>query len=633
MSSFLSHKLVYRSLLLALLAVLLTEGAWWLGMARDMEWRALDERFRWRWQLHIVPPRSRDIVIVGITEETVAAEGWQQRSPLPRQHLARVIETLADAGAKVIVLDVLLDTKTPDDERLVEAMRKAGNVVLPTELLPEAPGVYRPGLLLPSFRRVAAGVGFAALWEEGDRLHRAMRLTREDIPLTFFPAVATARYLGVPESELVARVGGNRPILIDYAAPPRTPPDKGGFHFFRSDHVTTGALPKEWFQGKIVLVGSYLKDAPDRFLTPLSYTFDRRRSDYMAGVEVVAHCVNTLLHPFVVPPSGGSTLLLTFLLCALPASAIRKRSLVAGLLVGAGAFCFWGALAWAAFVYGRVSLNMVLPMVAVVLTCALAVYDRLTEEARERLLQAQKAEAERKRIAELAAARDAVMKTIVHDLKVPITIIKGEALTLRQDTQGRLPEEIRQEFLETMAAQCDRLTHDIDDLLDTDPERPVSLHLESVDVPSLVREVVAHQKAYAHRHNLILQIPDGVPPIRADKSKLIRVLTNLINNAIKYSPNGGDVVVTVEDQDAQLLVSVQDSGIGMTPEQQKRLFGLFSRVLDESQHKIPGTGVGLFSTQRLVEAHGGKIWAESEYGKGSTFRFTLPKNDTVPGSG
>jgi signal transduction histidine kinase len=375
-----------------------------------------------------------------------------------------------------------------------------------------------------------------------------------------------------------------------------------------------------------------LEDAPDRFLTPLSYTFDRRRSDYMAGVEVVAHCVNTLLRPMR-SVGHGSTLLLTFLLCALPALAIRKRSLVAGLLVGAGAFCFWGALAWAAFVYGRVYLNMVSPLVAVVLTCALAVYDRLTEEARERLLQAQKAEAERKRIAELAAARDAVMKTIVHDLKVPITIIKGEALTLRQDTQGRLPEEIRQEFLETMAAQCDRLTHDIDDLLDTDPERRISLHLENVDVPSLISEIVAHQKAYAYRHNLILQIPDGVPPIRADKSKLTRALTNLINNAIKYSPNGGDVIVTVENQDAQLLVSVQDSGIGMTPEQQKRLFGLFERVIDESQHKIPGTGVGLFSTKRLVEAHGGRIWVESEYGRGSAFRFTLPKNDTVPGSG
>ncbi len=626
MPSLLSDKPARRSLLLAFLAVLLTEGAWWLGMARDMEWRALDERFRWRWQLRVLPPRSQDIVIAGITEETVAAEKWQQRSPLPRQHLARVIEALSDAGAKVIVLDVLLDTETPDDELLLKAMRKAGNVVIPAELLPDAPGTYKPGLPIAAFRRAAAGVGFAALWEEGDRLHRFMRLTRPDVPLTFFPAVATARWLGISEGALVARVGGNRPLLIDYAAPPRTPPDRGGFRFFRSDHVAAGVLPKEWFQGKIVLVGSYLKDAPDRFLTPLSYTFDRRRSDYMAGVEVVAHCVNTMLHP---QRSVGrvSTLLLTFLLCALPALAVRRRSVTAGLLVGVGAFFLWGALTWAAFVYGRTYVNLVFPLVAVVVTCVFAVTDRLTEEAHERLLQAQRAEAERRRIAELAAARDAVMKTIVHDLKVPIAIIKGEALTLRQDTQGKLPEEIRQEFLETMAAQCDRLAHEVDDLLDTDPERRITLHREGVEVPALLREIVTHQKIYAHRHNLILQIPDGVPPIRADKSKLTRVLTNLINNAIKYSPDGGDVIVTVENQDAQLLISVRDHGIGMTPEQQARLFRLFERVIDESKHKIPGTGVGLFSTKRLVEAHGGKIWVESDYGKGSTFTFTLPKNE------
>lgn len=346
----------------------------------------------------------------------------------------------------------------------------------------------------------------------------------------------------------------------------------------------------------------------------------------MAGVEVVAHCVNTLRH-LMRAVGRGSTLVLTFLLCYLPALAVRKRSITAGLLVGVGAFFLWGALTWASFVYGRIYLSMVSPMVAVALTCVLAVYDRIAEEAHERLLQAQRAEAERKRVAELTAARDAVMKTIVHDLKVPITIIKGEALTLRQDTQGRLPEEIRQEFPETMAAQCDRLTHEIDDLLDTDPERQISLRREAVDLKARVEEIIAHQKAYTYRHTFSTQTPADLPPVQADKNKLTRVLTNLINNAIKYSPQGGNVAVSIVNQDGQVVVSVRDEGIGITAEQQSRLFGLFSRVLDESQHKIPGTGVGLFSTKRLVEAHGGKIWVESEYGKGSAFYFSLPMRD------
>jgi signal transduction histidine kinase len=617
-----------RALVIAVMAVILMEGTWRLGMGRDMELRALDERFRLRWQLrnlNVTPLRSRDIVIVGVTEDTATNLNWQQRSPLPRAHLARVIDALRDAGAKVIALDVLLDTQTPDDDRLIQAMKKAGNVVIPTRLQPDGSGGYAMESPLAAFRHVAAAVGFAALWEEGDRLHRYMWLQRPRVAMTFFPAVAVSRFLNVSEDELIARVGSHRPLLIDYTSPPKTPYDRGGFRFFRSDVVETGVLSQSgWFQDKLVLVGSYLQDAPDRFITPLSYTWGRRRSDYMAGVEVLAHCANTLFRP-ARSLRHVNTALVTFLLCALTALVIRKRNLIGGLIAALAVVILWSVLSWAVFIYGRLNWNMVYPLVAIALTSVLSVYDRLAEEARERLLQAQRAEAERKRLAELAAARDAVMKTIVHDLKVPITIIKAEALTLRQDTQGRLSEEIRQEFLETMAAQCDRLTHDIDDLLDTDPERRISLHLETVNLKTLINEVVAHQATYTQRHPLIVHAPDDLPTLRADKSKLTRILTNLINNAVKYSPQGGEVVITIENQEKQVLLSVRDSGIGMTPEQQSRLFVLFERVLDESQHKIPGTGVGLFSTKRLVEAHGGTIGVESEYGKGSAFHFTLPK--------
>jgi signal transduction histidine kinase len=135
------------------------------------------------------------------------------------------------------------------------------------------------------------------------------------------------------------------------------------------------------------------------------------------------------------------------------------------------------------------------------------------------------------------------------------------------------------------------------------------------------------------RHPLLIVVPERLPPILADKDKLRQVLLNLLNNAVKYSPEGGEVTLSAEvahrlppehPPGRFVLISVRDQGMGIAREDLPRIFDRFYRVDNSNTRRIGGTGLGLAITKALVELHGGRIWAESNVGQGSVFSFTLP---------
>ena len=130
------------------------------------------------------------------------------------------------------------------------------------------------------------------------------------------------------------------------------------------------------------------------------------------------------------------------------------------------------------------------------------------------------------------------------------------------------------------------------------------------------------------KHHVVANVAPGLPPVAADRIRVERILDNLIDNAIKYSPEGGEISVAVRSEDTHMTVSVRDQGIGISPANVEKLFQPFGR-LETAVHglTIGGVGLGLVVCWHLVEAHGGKIWVESELGKGSTFYFTLPLNN------
>lgn len=222
-----------------------------------------------------------------------------------------------------------------------------------------------------------------------------------------------------------------------------------------------------------------------------------------------------------------------------------------------------------------------------------------------------------------------------HELRTPLTAIKGFSSTLLDGVDHELySKEDQKEFLGIIVGECDRLRRLIDDLLNTariESGESLKPNYTEFEFVPLLEKVVRVQNQASNRHEVKLQIHGDAPAtIIGDEDKFDQILTNLLNNAIKYSPEGGDVVVHAWTEGDQIKVGVEDHGIGIPKEHLARVFERFHRVNNEDNRKIYGTGLGLFLVKHLVEqVHMGQIWVESEIGKGSTFLFTMPKRINI----
>lgn len=225
--------------------------------------------------------------------------------------------------------------------------------------------------------------------------------------------------------------------------------------------------------------------------------------------------------------------------------------------------------------------------------------------------------------------KTAFVSTVSHELRTPLTSIKGFISTLVQDTEGYYDNQTRHEFYTIIDTECDRLRRLIDDLLNVsriESGRSLSVNITEFNIHDVVEKVMRTQKSYATKHTLKIDLDPKIPTqIQADEDKIEQILTNLVNNAIKYAPKGGDVTVHGKMMSPELIqMGVSDQGMGIPKEQLPKMFQRFHRVDNRDTREIGGTGIGLFLVKNLVEIHHGKIWIESEVGKGTTFFFTLP---------
>ena len=217
--------------------------------------------------------------------------------------------------------------------------------------------------------------------------------------------------------------------------------------------------------------------------------------------------------------------------------------------------------------------------------------------------------------------------SVSHELRTPLTSIKGFIRTLLDDADGYYDRDTQAEFYQIIDQECDRLVRLINDLLNVsriEAGRALDLNLKPVDLRNLISKVVTSQESYTTRHQLEIDAPLDLPTVIADEDKIDQVLTNLINNAIKYSPDGGAVLVAARNTGREVEVSVTDHGIGIPREHLDKIFARFHRVEGGDARRAGGTGIGLYLVKHLVEAHHGRILVQSEVGKGSTFTFTIP---------
>jgi signal transduction histidine kinase/uncharacterized protein (DUF302 family) len=221
-----------------------------------------------------------------------------------------------------------------------------------------------------------------------------------------------------------------------------------------------------------------------------------------------------------------------------------------------------------------------------------------------------------------------------HELRTPLNAVLGFSEILLDATMNLTSGE-RTEFLRNIHSSGQHLLGLINDILDLAKIEAgkMELHAEEMPVAEALQEVTSILEPMARQQGLQLIMAGlaGVGVIKADRSKFKQVLYNLLSNAVKFTPPPGQITLTVKDSPEQLTVSVHDTGIGMKEEDLPKLFREFEQIDGSYTRRYQGTGLGLALCRRFVEMHGGRIWAESHFGKGSTFTFTIPR-DARPGA-
>ena len=223
----------------------------------------------------------------------------------------------------------------------------------------------------------------------------------------------------------------------------------------------------------------------------------------------------------------------------------------------------------------------------------------------------------------LEATRREFVSNISHELRTPLASMRAVVDTLRDGALEDPP--VARRFLDHLDAEIDALTQMVQELLELSriESGQVPMRLIPISVPEVVEPPIERLRLQAEREGLSLQVelPDHFPQVLADAERIQQVLTNLLHNAIKFTPAGGHVRVTAERQGNEIIVSVRDTGVGIPQELLPRIFERFFKA-DRARATI-GTGLGLAIAKHIVQAHGGRIWVESVEGRGSTFSFSL----------
>ncbi len=212
---------------------------------------------------------------------------------------------------------------------------------------------------------------------------------------------------------------------------------------------------------------------------------------------------------------------------------------------------------------------------------------------------------------------------VSHELKTPVALIKGYASTLRRD-DARWDKHIVQDSLAVIEEEADHLTHMIEDLLDASRLQAGGLTMVRTDfsLPALAQRLAERFQTQTKKHTLVVDFPAKFPVIMADETRIGQVLSNLISNAIKYSPKG-EIRIGGDVRPEQIIVTVSDEGPGIDPHDMPHIFDRFYRA-DTAVRKTKGAGLGLYLARAIVEAHGGRIWLDPQHGSGARICFSLP---------
>lgn len=228
----------------------------------------------------------------------------------------------------------------------------------------------------------------------------------------------------------------------------------------------------------------------------------------------------------------------------------------------------------------------------------------------------------------LLQAKSDLISTATHELRTPVTVIKGYLCMTKSGEVGKL-NKLQKTYIERALSATDRLVNLIEDLLCAQriDEKKVKTEKQTFDLNKIINSSLCNLKDKAAKKKIDIEYKDNVIRVVGDPVRTKHILENLIDNAIKYTKNNGRIVVSAQRQESKVLVSVKDDGVGIAEKNQKKIFDKFTRISNPLSVKAGGTGLGLYIAKKLIEKQGGKIWLESKLNRGTTFYFNIPSKN------
>jgi signal transduction histidine kinase len=231
---------------------------------------------------------------------------------------------------------------------------------------------------------------------------------------------------------------------------------------------------------------------------------------------------------------------------------------------------------------------------------------------------------------EMEGMKDEMISAVSHEMRTPLTAMLGFTEFM---LENEVAADQRRAFLATIHKETARLNELISNFLDLQliKARQTTYRFRPIALPSLLQDAAAFMAADYDRHRITVDCPPDLPSVRGDEMRLHQVLSNLISNAVKYSPQGSRVTLGARREGEMVTFWVKDEGMGIPPELQERIFERFYRCDNTDRRLVGGAGLGLALVREIVIAHGGRVWVESAAEKGSTFYVALPgvpDNDT-----
>ena len=632
------------------------------------------------------PYEDVPVRIIDIDDETLSRLGqW----PWPRTTVARVVSRLSELGASAIAFDLIFsepDRVSPDqilpllpqvpgmealratvkslptnDQVLVSAIAKAKVVsgfTMTTQEnggLPASKGGFAysgdsplsylgdfPGAVvnLPEIDQAASGVGSLTVIEEGDGIIRRMPLLvrrgANIYPALSLEALRVAQgasgfvvksagasgvrsfgqHTGISQikaGSIVIPTDSEGRVWVYYtaAAPERTIP---------LWQIFEPGFRREKVEGSIVFVGASSPRLKDLRTTPMSPA--------SPGVEVHAQLTEqALLKRFMHRPDWADGVELSYMLVlgvGLILLLPRLGAVWCG-LIGFSAAAAAFALSWHAYTRLQLLIDPLFPsLVAILIYMSSSLVSFINSEA------------ERRRLIIIDAVKDDFMSTVSHDLRGPVNAMVMIVDMMSRGMYGPLTEK-QMHNLQLVKDSGRKLTAFVSNILDSAKIKAGKMEFRKGEVrlqevlPNLVElfTLSATARGVAIDH----KFPADLPSIDADREKLEQVINNLVGNAMKFTPQGGKITLEGDPEGADFVrISVSDTGLGISKEDLPKLFKKFQQVdlAQQKEMKVVGTGLGLAICKTVVEAHGGRIWVDSEKGKGSSFRFTMPRFTGTP---